>query len=291
MNSFEEYSRFLTNYTTISGVWVRDQAESNAEIAFNPKLTEPAKFHQEREAHPDKLRAPSFSDNEFLDYAEGLKEVGRNIAKAKPDIVLIPMRGAVRPWEHLRVYCNISVQDGCLFPFTDKEKYSDETRGIIAEALKLHFGKRQVNVVCLDESEGGHGTRQLLDILSDLHQYDAKSVWTITLCLLVPKGREHAEWRYEHEGRTRDNFIVHAKLTGVTTVIGKDMDAAMISPENFGPKQLVKMRIEGADYVIETTEFPKLIDQKIVEATHYGLLAEPFWTIIDIQKWADARPK
>lgn len=276
---------FLANYTIVSGVCIREASPDAPRISYNPKLTKPPEYGQEFLAKPDSVKAPSFSDQDFLDYAEKMQRAGRFIGKAKPDVVLVPMRGGVRPWQHLRIYCNIAVEQSCLFPFTDREKHSEETKGIIANALTDYHGRAHLSIVCLDEAEGGHGTTRLLTILEELHEFDRDAAWTVTLCLLVPQGCEHAEWKHAHEKRSKPNFHVHVNLIAVSNVIGKDMDGAMISPENFGRLQPVKMRIKGVDFLIETYEFPGFIDQKIAEATHYMLLSEPFSTVVDIQKW------
>ena len=195
------------------------------------------------------------------------------------------MRGGVRPWQHLRIYCNLGVGKSVLFPFTDKDKESEETRSILATKLGPFHGKEHLSIVCIDAAEGGQGSEKLVRILESLHAYDRKSFWNITLCLFVPAERKYAEWRHERERTKEPNFKIEAKLFGVRTVIGEDMDAGMIAPENFGKVRSFKTQIDGVDYLVESAELPGVIDQKILEKTHYSLLAEPFSTVIDIRLW------
>jgi hypothetical protein len=51
------------------------------------------------------------------------------------------------------------------------------------------------------------------------------------------------------------------------------------------------MQVEGIDYLIETAELPAVVDQKLLEATHDILCAEPFSTVIDIRKWKENEPQ
>lgn len=282
---------WLTTYTQISGACVRYSASKDEpEVSFNPKLHSPPKYSREILKDPSKVSATTFTEFHFLDYAEKLKEAGNIIHKSAPDIVLVPMRGGVRPWEHLRIYCNISIEKSVLFPFTGSEKYSDETLGIIATALSSHSGKDRLSIVCIDAAEGGQGSAQLVSILERLHDRDPGSFWEVTLCLFVPQKRANAPWQHARQRTKQSNFKINVTLLPVATVIGEDMDSAMISPANFGTVRRIKLQVGGVDYLIETAELPGVIDQNILEMTHYTLVTEPFSTVIDIHKWNGKEP-
>jgi hypothetical protein len=289
-SAFNSYNEFLTGYTMISGVCIREGATDAPSISFNPKLSRVPEYTQEILTNPDSVKAKIFTDFDFLDYAEKLKNAGAIIQKAEPDIVLVPMRGGVRPWQHLRIYCNIGVEKSVLFPFTGEEKNSEETRAVIGNALHPFLGRERLNIVCIDAAEGGQGSKQLVRVLEVLHTFDRKSYWHVTLCLFVPKERENADWKHAREHSDEPNFRVEAILLGVAKVIREDMNTAMISPENFGNVRRFKTQIGGVDYLVESAELPGVIDQKIVEATHYSLLGEPFSTVIDIRQWKKDGP-
>lgn len=276
----------LTNYTQISGACVRYSASKDEpEVCFNPKLYSPPIYSQEILKNPAKVPGNPITDSDFLDYAEQLKKAGNIVHKAGPDIVLVPMRGGVRLWEHLRIYCNISIEKSVLFPFTAEEKYSDETLSIVANALSPHLGKETVSVVCLDAAEGGQGSARLVDILETLHAQDRKSHWDVTMCLFVPQDRANAEWKSARERTKEPNLKIKVALLPVDKVVGEDMNSGMIAVENFGPVRRFKTQVQGIDYLIESAELPAVIDQKILEKMHLSLTKEPFTKVVDIRHW------
>jgi hypothetical protein len=285
-NVFLSSADLLNTYTQISGACLRYSASKDEpEICFNPKLHSPPIYNQEILKNSTKVSSKPLTQSAFFDYAEQLKRAGNAICKSAPDIVLVPMRGGVRPWQHLRIYCNISIEKSVLFPYTGQEKFSDDTLEIVASAFLNHLGKERLSIVCIDAAEGGQGSAQLVRILETLHAKDRKSIWEVTLCLFVPQERANATWKHARERTQEPNLKIKVELFPLNTVIGEDMDSAMISPANFGPVRKLTIESEGVDYLIETAELPAVIDQKILEETHFALSTEPFSAVIDIRKW------
>lgn len=265
-----------TDYLGVSGVWIRNGFD-NATAFFNPLVLKQPEYSQSPIYSKTIEKKDLFSEDEFVVYAEGLQKAGDEIKLLKPDVVLIPLRGAVRPWSHLQIYCDLDVAASCVFPFTGVQKKSDETKDFILRSLIVHQDKDAVEIVCIDAAEGGFGSRALLDILEELHKAQGETqIWKISLFLFVPEEKEHAAWKHEHEGRSNgETFFVDVKLLPLSKVIGEDIEGAMIEPQNFGKFQEAKFEFDGTIYRIETAELPAVIDQRITYALHDLLRTEP----------------
>jgi hypothetical protein len=166
---------------------------------------------------------------------------------------------------------------GCVFPFTGDQKRSEETKETILRGLLPYQDEEPLRIACVDAAEGGHGSRALLDILSELHAAQGKrQIWRISLFLLVPAGRNCSAWRREHELRSDGkSLFVNVALLPMSNVIGEDEEGAMIDPRNFNRFQEAKVEEGGNTFLIETAELPAVIDLKITHAFHDVLRTEP----------------
>ena len=264
------------DYLDFSGIWIRERAHDAVRVVQNPQLISPPVCSETLLKCTDKVRAPLFSEREFNGYAEAIQQAGDQIKRYAPDIILVPMRGGIRPWLHIQIYCGLRTEPSCVFPFTGEEKNSDDTKEIILRALLHHEGSDALKIACIDTAKGGNGSRQLLNILSELHEAIEKiQAWHISLFLFVPEERKYASWKYEHEGRSHLNFQVKVPLIPVETVVGEDLEAGMINLQNFDRYQRLKIRSSGATFLIETAELPAVLDQKITHSIHELLDTEP----------------
>ena len=118
----------LETYTAVSGAFFC--GSDSSPILYNQKLSTPPLYSETMLPRPDSVRAETLAESDFIDYAVKLKTASEIIGKANPDLVLVPMRGAFRPWQHLRICCNIDVDSSVLFPFTANEKHSKETSAV-----------------------------------------------------------------------------------------------------------------------------------------------------------------
>jgi hypothetical protein len=273
------------HYTTVSGALFRHSASlEEPSVSFNPKLFAVPNYSQEPVTGGASDLRHAIADTDFLYYAEQLKQAGAIIYNARPDKVLIPERGGVRLWAHLRIYCNISAGKSFQFPFSGEYKHTGEAMDRLVTEFRPLLGRERLSVVCVDAADGGHGSARLVKILRRIHEYDRKSHWRITLCLFVPEHKTGAKWGRARERSSGPNFVVKANLLGVPKVIGEDMDSGMIEPQNFGRFGRLLIREAGSFYRVESKEIPAVIDHKITEATQYSFATEPFSTLKDIRQ-------
>ena len=265
-----------SEYLGVSGVWFRGAYDSSTAF-YNPFVKDTPEFSQTL-PQGDAIREKGlYKEHDFIDYAEALQKVGDKLKRLSPDVMLVPLRGAERPWLHLQIYCDIPVTASCVFPFTAGEKRSDETKEKILRGLLPYQDRDEIRIACVDAAEGGHGTRALLDILTELHEAQGRSqIWRISLFLLVLEGRNCSDWRREHEDRgDKKTFFVNVALLPLANVIGEDEEGAMLQPSNFDRFQVAAFEQDGKVFRIETAELPAVIDLKITHAFHEVLGTEP----------------
>lgn len=283
------FGGLLENYTAVSGVCVQDDRPEL--LTYNPKLYRPPEISQTPLICATSDENQILTDSMFIDYAEKLQEAGRKIIALKPDIVLVPMRGGVRPWEHLRVYCNIEPLGLC-FPFQGEEKTADETCHILLKAFLPFMGRESLKVTIIDAAEGGHGSRKLGELLRRIHDSsDPKSHWVTCFYLFIPVEKRNADWQHELRRESTESFEVHVEPFPLIRVIGEDWDEAMILPQNLNRLTSVQVESGWQLYVIETYSLPEMIDQKIAEATYLLHFTQPHCRVIDIRDWSAGQRK
>ncbi|MDP3849629.1 MAG: hypothetical protein Q8Q59_03935 [Luteolibacter sp.] len=266
-----------SNYLGLSGIWRRSEYSDPSVDFYNPFVVKTPAFCQSSLQLDMSIEKDVYKEEHFIEYAEALQRVGDKLKQLHPHVMLVPLRGAERPWRHLQIYCDMPITAGCVFPFTGNQKRSDETRETILRGLLPFQFEEELRIACVDGAEGGHGSRALLDILSEIHAAQGKSqIWRISLFLLVPADRNCSAWKSEHEMRgDGKTFFVKVALLPMSNVIGEDKEGAMIDPRNFNRFQEAKVEEGGETFLIETAELPAVIDLKITHAFHDVLRTEP----------------
>lgn len=264
-------------YLSLSGVWIRPAYGDLSVEFYNPLVERVPDFHQTPLQIDAGAAKDVYRESDFIEYADALQQVGDELKQLQPHVMLVPLRGAERPWLHLQIFCDIPVSAACVFPFTADQKRSDETKETILRGLLPHQNQEELRIACVDAAKGGYGSKALLDILSELHAAQGKSqIWRISLFLLVPADRDCSKWKREHEMRgDGKTFFVKVALLPMSNVIGEDKEGAMIDPRNFNRFQEAKVEEGGMTFLIETAELPAVIDLKITHAFHDVLRTEP----------------
>lgn len=264
-----------------SGQWFF--SGQGADIFYNPKPIESAEAHREPLCKGARDASVDLTDSDLISYAAKLAEAGNQLKRWNPDLVLVPLRGGLRPYEHLRVYCDIEGR-AIWFPFTGKEKLSEETQHMLTKAVLPFMGKAHLRIAVIDTADGGYGSFILKAILEDLHIADPKSHWELTYYLFVPKRKEWADWKFRLERQSTKFFTLKVRFFAVPTVIGEDVDAAFATSENYKNYQRLTLESGGCLFQIETYELPRLLDEEIAKATHFVLSCDPLCRVIDISR-------
>lgn len=181
------------------------------ERRFTPQVLAP-NFHEVVKDSP----RYAFDINDFESYAFALRLMIEEIVKFKPDLILVPMRGAIRPWLHLSVPTRM-VDKGHLFQYTGVQQ--DNAGHVLREVLKPHQA-RDSKLLILDTADSGHGCRKLLKTLIDSHRLS--DVWSVQCSLLF--GKTHIPdrcYRMEAEMST-SNLKVVFKPYSCVRLIGED---------------------------------------------------------------------
>jgi hypothetical protein len=160
----------------------------------------------------------AFNTDEFESYADSLRLMIEEIIRFQPDLILVPMRGAMRPWLHLSVPTK-SVDKGHPFPYTGVQQ--DNAGYILSDVLMPHQA-RDAKILILDTADSGHGCRKLLKMLIDSHR--TSNVWTVQCSLLF--GKMHIPDRcYKMESEmSTSNLQVVFKHQSCVRLIGENKD-------------------------------------------------------------------
>jgi hypothetical protein len=161
---------------------------------------------------------PKFELNseDFDSYAEALRQMIEDIIAFKPDLILVPERGAIRPWMHLSVPTQM-IDKGHRFPYTGLQQAN--AGHALRERLMPHQSS-DAKILILDTADSGDGCRNLLKTLIDSHR--GSTIWTIQCSLLF--GKMHIPeqcWNMPHEMSTA-TLDTTFKPQVCTRLIGED---------------------------------------------------------------------
>jgi hypothetical protein len=255
---------------------------------FNPKPIQATVIVDKTKVSKEIKGVPVFDPTAIDQYAEQLANSGKEIVLLHPDLVLVPLRGGLRPFDHLRIYCNIS-EKAVWFPFTGEQSLSCETFAILFGALQQFFGPGSANIVVIDTAERGYGAIRLARIVRNIHHNNAKSHWRVTFNLFVPQQQQWAEWQYQVKKLSTERLTFDVKLYGVLEVLGEDVDEAVSLPENFKTLNRAVFGPEGNQFLVETFELPRLLDEEIAKATYDLHFTDPVCRVIDIHEYTQSK--
>jgi len=174
-------------------------------------------------------------------------------------------------------------------PFTGEQKFSDKTFAILFEALGQFFGRGRANIVVIDTAERGYGANRLARLLRDIHQKNAKSQWHVTFNLFVPQQQQWAEWQHEVKKLSTERLTFDVKLYSVLEVLGEDVDEAVSLPENFKTLNRAVFGPEGDQFLVETFQLPRLLDEEIAKATYDLHFTDPLCRVVDIHEYTQSK--
>ena len=229
--------------------------------------------------------------SDLTEYADQLIKLGIKLKSIPYDILLCPLRGALKPTNYLKTM-NI-IDSFNWLPFTAAS--SGDYDRVIIKFLKSILEKYTpnadfFNISVIDTAIGGYGVSKLTDILIDLKkEYSVKSNWIVNYFLLYPPNADtHKIDSVTKKNKEDLKFIVNK--FEVHNLIVEDWDAAIGLKVNFQENAFeIKNSIaEGriilidADTicVVDSNEMSKFVDtlfsSELSEAiqTHPGLTFE-----------------
>jgi hypothetical protein len=143
-------------------------------------------------------RLPVIGMQELYSYAEKLLEIGRTLASRPYDLVVIPLRGGLKPWLQLDVLREFQ-QSPLWLPYTagSQGKYDEQVLHIIEQGIAKHAGASELRIAVIDTAISGDGSLHLAGLLSQRQLSDRRQRWICDFHLL------HAKQRFP----TKSNFI------------------------------------------------------------------------------------
>lgn len=139
-------------------------------------------------------RVPIIGTSELYNFAEQLLEIGRILAGRVYDVVIIPLRGGLKPWLQLDVLREFRQQPLWL-PYTagSQRTHDEQITHILHEGLAPHERAARLKIAIVDTAISGDGSYHLAELLSDTHRRNAKQRWECDFHLLHTRERYPAK--------------------------------------------------------------------------------------------------
>ena len=223
-------------------------------------------------------------------YAAEIVKLGLSFLHKKFDVLICPLRGALKPTNYLKIM-GVIEQDINWLPFTGA------TSGIydntIIKYLKLILQRYNSNselftISIIDTAIGGHGTNKLSDLIAEVKKsYFPNSNWVVNFYLLhAPKeGSNSIQFidSIEMKNTNKLKFIIHRHQ--VSNLIIEDWESAIGLRVDFkGNNIIIKHSIQEGSIiisdnnkvcVIETPEISNYVDVLVATIISEEMLTHP----------------
>jgi len=227
------------------------------------------------------------NDDHLANYGEQLTKVALNLSSNMPDIILIPCRGALKPWRQVEAMC-LHQLNGFLFLSTGlgSGKNVDRVRELLRGAIGS-VNTDPLNVAVLDTAKGGNGSFALAQLLKSLWREEDGREWAVQFHLLAAKDSRIALDGTPIYSLTEKGFYCHASVYRVDDLLVEDWDPAFGIKVSDGSKTLLKplrndhlyrvaVQRDGKTFVTESQAPYDMINKLIAKHVTEAVLADPW---------------
>jgi hypothetical protein len=210
-----------------SGVFVPATSAASFAIAnpftpnWNPELVS---MTMEATQSPSSLKI--VTQAQLDSYAGELVKLGTSILQDPPDVVLVPCRGALKPWRQLEAMSLGKLPAVKLYATgLGSGQRASEIRAAVERALRdVAAAKSQtlLKVAVIDTAIGGHGARALSSLLGSIHNAWRPGPWQVTMHLIAPRGSYVADHALDTLDMVAGNFVCRALVYVVDDLLVED---------------------------------------------------------------------
>jgi hypothetical protein len=126
---------------------------------------------------------------DLVDYADTVPEIRKTLDAYHYHAVIVPYRGALKPWLQLSVLAQHA--DTIIeLPFTgaSQRKNDERLRWYLWQGLARFFEEGELRIAVVDTGEGGHGSVTITDLLRQCHREDQRRKWFVDIHLIHKRG-------------------------------------------------------------------------------------------------------
>lgn len=244
--------------------------------------------------------ATSIETSEVCKYADKIVELGVTLKANKYDVLICPLRGALKPTNYLKTM-NVIEKEINWLPFTGASQahYDNQINNFLEEILDRYTPESELFTVSIvDTAIGGNGSNKLADLINEVRKrYSNNSNWIVNFYLLhYPKEPSSISYIASIESKSTDKlkFIVHRFQ--VDNLIVEDWDSAIGLKVDFkGNSVTIKNSIQEGRIiimdgdkvcVIDTPEISKYVDVLIASNISDAIRTHPGLTFVK-EVWQD----
>jgi len=167
--------------------------------------------------------------SDLLDYGDVIPEVRKTMDAYRYHAVIVPYRGALKPWLQLSVLAQ-HADKVIELPFTrasQRDPYNDERlRWYLAEGIAPFSEEPELRLAVVDTGVGGNSSVTMADLLRELHRRDRRRRWYVHLHLIHKRG-EYPEGSWTLPKYCGDGFHINPFPWSVNDLIVEDWNAAI----------------------------------------------------------------
>jgi hypothetical protein len=231
-------------------------------------------------------RVPVIQVRELYSYAEMLLEIGRELARQNYDIVIIPLRGGLKPWLQLDVLREFR-QPPLWLPYTagSQGKFDDQIMHVLYEGFKTKESTASLRFAVVDTAISGHGSAHLAEILNTFHSQDNKRQWSCDFHLLHARNRtptETARIKPSHDNLKFsvilwpvEHLLVEDWNEAIGLVVNWEGNQRVVIKQCATEGQLLLRRLDGSGQLIESAEMHAYLDVLLGDALSEYVQTDP----------------
>ncbi len=244
--SFSGYSSYITcpNYDDYQ-TFGRDNSLTGAIELYNPMkipdmtvdsniVVEESRKYAEKIFNEYKSTDPKVIDiKEVNKYADEIIKLGVSLKSIKYDVLICPLRGALKPTNYLKTMGVVENEINWLIFTGATSEYPDYNK-LIIKNLKEILERSKPNselfrISIIDTAIGGNGSNKLADLIKEVKKdYSNTSHWEVRFYLLhYPKYRSSTNKIYSIESKNSSELRFIIERFEVDNLIIEDWEAAI----------------------------------------------------------------
>lgn len=227
-------------------------------------------------------------------YADAIVAIGRKIAIAQFDVIVVPVRGGMRPAAQLKVLDQGKTPHFWL-PFSagSQPKHRAQILEFLTEGIAQYTDRPHLKIGVIDTAISGHGAFALAELLRALHHSNVARRWAVTFHLLYDRTNKNHAYPSRTSGILKlgtqtlkfsielycvDSLIVEDWNPAFGISIDWGADSRSIVKPSITSGRLIVQSSDGTAQLIESTEMDSYFDLLISTSISERILSDPDYT-------------
>lgn len=175
---------------------------------------------------PEADSAHVIQDGALSRYAEQLVRVGLVLSSDPPDLLLVPCRGALKPWQQLRAMTldKLTAHKFYATGLGDASNIQWITQALRPTLQRAKPERAPFHIAVVDTAIGGHGSFNLAQAIKYLWKEASSPAWRVTFHLLAPEGSGIAGRHLQMSSLTEERFLCVCTVYAVDDLLVEDWD-------------------------------------------------------------------